>query len=341
MVGDHYNALTRTAGFLERSDRGRFAVSGADRADYLQGQLTNDIAALADQQGCYAVYLTPQGRMVADMEVLHLGEQLLLDVHISVRDFLIARFEALVFTEDVEITDWTVAAGYLVSGPSAAACVSTALVGLGAPSATSIAQLGDHECQRFAVGETSIVVARTDPLGSWGLEVWVEQSADDVVKQSLVAAGCTEVDRASAEIVRIENGRPVFPVDLTSDTIPLEAGIEGRAMSFTKGCYVGQEVITRILHRGHGRVARRLTGLTIDTSGPAAPLSGSAIFDGDKEVGRITSAAVSPAVGKVIALGYVSRALLEPGISLEVQLGSERLSAVVTEPLFHRHPIAE
>lgn len=151
------------------------------------------------------------------------------------------------------------------------------------------------------------------------------------------------MEPAAAEVVRVESGRPAFPGDMDQDTIPLEAGIADRAVSFDKGCYVGQEVIVRILHRGGGRVARRLAGLTFERSAdPDSPLPsrGAAIFSGDDEVGRVTSAVRSPAVGAVIALGYVRRELADAadagGATVQVASGTGRVPAAVTALPFVR-----
>ena len=126
---------------------------------------------------------------------------------------------------------------------------------------------------------------------------------------------------------RIEAGYPVFGLDMTEDTIPLEAGIESRAISFTKGCYVGQEVIIRVLHRGHGRVARKLVSVRVEGRRPDR---GARFFSGEREIGAVTSAAESPRSG-TIALGYVHRDFLAPGTELEVEIASGRASAVVCE----------
>jgi folate-binding protein YgfZ len=125
------------------------------------------------------------------------------------------------------------------------------------------------------------------------------------------------------EVVRVESGRPLFGRDMDEHTIPLEAGIEDRAISFTKGCYVGQEVIVRVLHRGGGRVARRLVGLTLDREAP----SGAPLLADTREMGRLTSVVRSPAIGGPIALGYVGRDFTEPGTRVEIGDGG---SAIVT-----------
>jgi folate-binding protein YgfZ len=124
------------------------------------------------------------------------------------------------------------------------------------------------------------------------------------------------MDETTAETLRIETGVPRFGRDMDEETIPLEAGIESRAISFTKGCYVGQEVIIRVLHRGHGRVARKLVGLTID--GSDVPQPGTRIASGDREIGEVTSSTMSPALQRPIALGYVHRDFVEPGTNVTI-----------------------
>ena len=136
------------------------------------------------------------------------------------------------------------------------------------------------------------------------------------------------------EALRVEAGEPAFLVDMADDTIPPEAGIDSTAVSYLKGCFPGQEVLVRIRDRGHGRVARKLVGLTLD--GDAAPAAGSVIVGGEKEIGHVTSAVVSPALGKPIALGYVHRDFVEPGTAVTVVSGAARLSATVTELPFIR-----
>ena len=132
----------------------------------------------------------------------------------------------------------------------------------------------------------------------------------------LIDAGAVEVDPATADAIRIESGVPLFHRDMDEETIPLEAGIESRAISFSKGCYVGQEVIIRVLHRGHGRVARRLLGLRF--GGDRVPPAGASIRAGDREIGEVTSGTWSPALQRPIGLGYVHRDFVEPGTKVTV-----------------------
>jgi len=158
---------------------------------------------------------------------------------------------------------------------------------------------------------SSVIVTRAAGTGEPGFDLYVESARGGELRRALIEAGAAEVDADTAEAIRIEAGVPLFHRDMDEETIPLEAGIESRAISFSKGCYVGQEVIIRVLHRGHGRVARRLVGLRLE--GDVVPPAGARIRAGDREIGEVTSSTRSPALQTPIALGYVHRDFVEPG----------------------------
>ena len=323
-----YRILRNAAGFLRLEGRGWIAVAGHDRADFLQGLLSNDVVALSPGTGCYATCLTPQGRMLADMYVFAESDRLLLDVDGGVADRLRERFDDLVFTEDVRIENLTAGwAAYGVHGPGARE-VAVSLAGADA------GRLAVCEHRALDPESGAGLVARTDDLGVQGYRVMVERPAVEARQRALEAAGAVAVQPAAAETVRVESGRPRFPIDMDHDTIPLEAGIADRAISFDKGCYVGQEVIVRILHRGQGRVARRLVGVAFERStvrDAPLPFPGAAIFSDGDEVGRVTSAVRSPVLEAVIALGYVRRELAEAdGARVDVAVDGNRVPAVVT-----------
>ena len=147
------------------------------------------------------------------------------------------------------------------------------------------------------------------------------------LERALVLVGAVAADPTVIEAARVEAGYPLFGVDMTAETIPLEAGIEGRAISLSKGCYVGQEVIIRVLHRGHGRVAKKLVALRVEGS---VPVAGARIFAEDRDVGVVTSAADSPRLGS-IALGYVHRDFVSPGTGVAVDTPAGRAPAVVSD----------
>ena len=320
----------RTHAALFDSRRGRIVVSGRDRATYLQGLLTNDIPAVKEGQGCYAAYLTPQGRLISDLLVYELGDVLLLSLPLATKDVVLAKLDQFIFSEDVQLGDVTETfAGVVVVGPDAALAVH-ALTGT---DVGTLAALPIHGNLRATVNGEPVIVLRVDDTGEPGFELLVPAATANDVRAQLVQAGTVEADEATAEQLRIEAGVPRFGQDMDEETIPLEAGIEARAISFTKGCYVGQEVIIRVLHRGHGRVARKLVGLALAPGG-AVPSVGTLLLADGKEIGAVTSSAFSPALGHPIALGYVKRDFTEPGTT--VSLAGEGDAQVVTLPFVAR-----
>lgn len=325
---DAYTAARQRAGLVQRTDRARIVVSGADRAAFLQGLLTNDIVALKAGQGCYAAYLTAQGRMIADLYVYELGDVLLLTLHRDVKDAVMTKLDQVIFSEDVQLGDVTETfAQIAVVGP-AAASMAAGVLDVPAETLHGMAEHGNLRTWWLAPpkpagvsssegrGGSPAIVTRAGDTGEPGFDLFVERVHAEALKTSLLAAGAIEVDAATAEAIRIESGVPLFHHDMDEDTIPLEAGIESRAISFSKGCYVGQEVVIRVLHRGHGRVARKLVGLRLE--GDRVPPQGAVIRAGDREIGRVTSSTASPALGQPIALGFVHRDFIEPGAKVTV-----------------------
>jgi folate-binding protein YgfZ len=242
---------------------------------------------------------------------------ILLDVPAGGVEAAAGRLEQFHFTEDVGIASLadSLRAVWL-HGPGAARILEE-LAGR-----EDLAGWGDHHNARVEIAGTPVVIARIDQLRVPGFAIYVDLRQEAALTQSLSAAGAVAATPSMLEAARIEAGYPIFGIDMTTDTIPLEAGIEDRAISLTKGCYVGQEVIIRVLHRGHGRVARRLVRLRVEG---AVPPRGATIFTGDREIGFVTSAAQSPRLG-AIALGYVHRDFVEPGTAVEVDGRSARVS---------------
>lgn len=339
-----YRAAREGAAWLDRRARGRIVLSGADRATYLQGLLTNDIVALRAGSGCYASYLTAQGRMISDMWLFELGDVLLMTLPGSTRETVLARLDQFIFSEDVQLGDVTdTFASIAVAGPGAARVIAHAVEGVAVDQLAAMAE-GGNARGSFS-GEPAIVL-RAGDLGVPGFELLVAAARFEAAVQALRAAGAVELSADAAEALRVEGGVPRFHQDMDETTIPLEANLERRAISLTKGCYVGQEVIIRVLHRGHGRVAKKLVGLTLSgsavpattkagtqavTAAPAAQGSDAASApepaeSGGKNVPRITSAVFSPTLQRPIALAYVPRDAAEPGTEVLVN----GLPAVVT-----------
>ena len=317
-----YRAIHGGAATGALDARGQIGVAGKDRASYLQGLLTNDIQQLSAGTGCYAAWLTPQGRMLTDMHVFESGDMIVLDVPAGQVASTLQRLDQFLFSEDVQLADLAGSLrGVWIHGPAAPAIVER-VVGV-----AGLAEWRGYQNARGEFDNAPAVVARVDQLGVPGICVYVAPGDEAALLAALHGAGAEPAEPAALEAARIEAGYPLFGIDMTEDTIPLEAGIEPRAISFTKGCYVGQEVIIRVLHRGHGRVAKKLMALRVAGD---APRRGAKLFAGEREVGTVTSAARSSQHG-AIALGYLHRDFVAPGTAVEVDAEGARVQATVSE----------
>jgi folate-binding protein YgfZ len=260
--------------------------------------------------------------MIADALVYELGDAILMTVGGDVTETMMTRLDRSLFAEDVQLDNVSATRGQIaIVGPSAAAVVAAALQTVSEDQLRAVPEHGNVRVDWN--GSRAIVAQITDP-GIDGFDVFLDSQSGATFTSLLEREHVPMLDADTADVIRVEGGVPLFHRDMDEETIPLEAGIEGRAISFTKGCYVGQEVIVRVLHRGHGRVARKLVGLRVD--GPAVPARGSVIRSGDREAGRVTSAAFSPSLDSPIALGYVHRDFSDPGSRLTI----EGASVVVT-----------
>jgi folate-binding protein YgfZ len=298
--------IERGAGWTSRRARGRVRLTGRDARAFLHALTSNDIVRLQPGEGCYATYLTPQGRMIADLRVYCRGDEVILDVAPGIAGALVSKLDLLIFSEEVRVTDESRALGQIgVMGGAAAEVLARA----SGTDALSLAALDTWS--HVSAGDAWI--ARTDDAPVPSFDVFTPAAGYDTMVARLEEAGAVPLAGEVVEALRIEAGRPAFGVDMTTETIPLEAGLEGRAISTTKGCYVGQEVIIRILHRGGGRVAKRLVRLVFDEDVRDLPESGAPILLDGRDAGRITSAALSPLRDRVVALGYVQREDAEVG----------------------------
>ena len=262
--------------------------------------------------------------MISDVRVVETGLEMLLDVEPSVGDSLSARLDSLIFSEDVQVKNVTRELAEIgIHGPLAAKVLESAV---GIPAAR-LQSLSEYDNVRAS--GSSVTVVRDHAFGVVGFDVYLPVQDARALIGALIRAGAVSASAETAEVLRIEAGRPKFALDMDTETIPLEAGIEDRAISLTKGCYVGQEVIVRVLHRGHGRVARKLVWL--DVEGSAVPARGDLILSGAQEIGRITSAAFSPQAHAPLALGYVQRDFLAAGTAVAVKSGGGMLQAKVRQ----------
>jgi folate-binding protein YgfZ len=284
-----YGALTQGCGLIDRSERGKLALTGTDARTFLAGQVTNDIVGLPAGAGCYAAFLTHKGKMLGDLRVLASDEpveELLLDTERATLQALFDMIRRFKIGYDVELHKRTVQSGLL------------SLIG---PQARTVAAAEDLPADEHAhrpgeIDGRPVRLIVTDG----GIDVLCDAADTDAVRAALEQAGATPVSEAATEIVRVERGRPRYGVDVDDTTIPQEAGLNERAVSFTKGCYVGQETVARLFYRG--KPNRHLRGLRL--SEPAEP--GAQLKLGERVVGQISSSVVSPTHGP-IGLALVRR----------------------------------
>jgi folate-binding protein YgfZ len=305
-LSEEYRNARAQAGWWVNHRRGRLTLTGRDSTAFLQALVTADVEAAGLHGGVYAAYLTPQGRMITDLALYHRDALTwIADVPVDIAPALAARFESLLFAEDVRVEDSTLATATLsVVGAQAATAIGQA-VGLDPDVVAALAL-------RSIVTHAEVVVARTDAALVPAFDLFVPTRQQAALAGRLTASGAVELRLETADVFRVEAGRPAFGLDMSVDTIPLEAGLLDRAISTSKGCYVGQEVIVRVLHRGGGRVVRRLMQIE---AGPGDHhlADGATIVAAGREVGHLTSTAWSPARGRAIALGYVHRDVATAG----------------------------
>ena len=302
-----YRALREEAGWLRRQ-RAMLLVKGTDAGEYLQGQLTNDIEALSPGRGCYAALLDRKGHLEADMRVLHLegtGETWM-DLEKAPAESVLKHLRTYSIGREVEIED--------VSGSWAI----TSVIGPRAAELTGFDGLEPEHAQRHRDWDGTEVLAVATDLG---VDLIARSELAGALEQLLRDAGISDVSEEAAEVIRVESGRPRFGLDMSHDHMPAEAGIVDRAVSFEKGCYIGQEPVARLHYRG--KPNRTLRGLRLSAlTEPGQPLR-----LGDREVGHVGTVALSPALGP-IALAVTRK---EAGVGTQVDVGGGQATAEVVE----------
>jgi folate-binding protein YgfZ len=321
-------ALWESAGVLDLGSRSRLCLAGADRVRFLHGQITNDVKALRVGDGCYAALITAKGKMQSDMNIYCLPEELLLDFEPGLTASVSERLEKYVIADDVQIIDVAANYGLLsVQGPKAELVVRASGIGDDLPAKP----FGFVRKAKTDFGEAHVI--NQPRLGTAGFDLLVATEQIGALRKKLTAAaksegGC-ECGWAAFEMARIEAGIPRFGADMDETTNPLEAGLETRAISFNKGCYIGQEVISRI--RTYSEVAKALRGLRLADDLKSLPRKGDKLFHDGKEAGFITSAIASLTLNTNIALGYVKRELNQLGTELMLRTAEGESRARIVE----------
>ncbi|HEX6135208.1 MAG TPA: glycine cleavage T C-terminal barrel domain-containing protein [Longimicrobiales bacterium] len=319
-----YEAARGGAVVADRSDRRFVRVYGRDPVKMMQGLISNDIANAPPDRAVYAAVLTPKGKMIADVRVVRHGADLLLETDAAAVEPLMAHFRKFVPPLFARFEDasgaWSEVGVY---GPRARATIEHVL------DTALRAEPTEDDLAEATLGETPLLIIGTAGFGVPGFDILVPADGVERVWNALSAAGARPVGHATLDVLRIEAGTPRWGAELTENTIPLEAGLRTRAISETKGCYTGQEVIVRILHRGH--VNWLLRGVLLGDA--AAPSRDTPLVDptDQRKVGRITSSAWSPRLGQTIALAYVRREV-EPGAIVALESGTGNPVRVMALP---------
>src|SRR3954451_16353229 len=297
--------IDQGCGILDRSERGKLALTGPEAKTFLAGQITNDVESLAPGRGIYAALLTPKGKMLADLRVLDLDDELWLDTERATLQTLFDNLRRGTIGHDAELHKRTLQqALFSLLGPRAREVAGADAAGLGT---------AEHDNARGPLG----VLVTTD----LGIDVICAAEDADRVRGELERAGAVRVPESAAETRRVESGRPRYGVDVDDTVIPQEAGLNERAVSFTKGCYVGQETVARLHYKG--KPNRHLRGLRLAAPAPA----GASLRLGEREVGRVGSVARSPRFGD-IAVALVRR---EAGPGDVLTVGDDAITAELVE----------
>ena len=296
-----YQALRSGAAWLDLSARGKIIATGEDRARLLHAMTTNQVEKLQPGEGCYAFFLNPQGRILGDVNLFCRENDFLLDVEPETREVLYRHLDKYIIADDVTLDDATDRlAALALEGPQALSLAA----GLGVPLPEKPWAHKDWN---------GVTVANVSFTGAPGLRLFVTAAEKPRLIHLFQNTGAPEAGLDDARVVRLEHFKPRYGEDIFDSTLSQETQ-QAHAVSFSKGCYIGQEIVERV--RSRGLVHRLLAGVEIESN--AVPEPETRLFHGEENAGKMTSAAFSPALGKVVGMAYVRRELAEPGTVLTV-----------------------
>jgi folate-binding protein YgfZ len=311
-----YRVAREAAAIFDTNWNAVITLTGRDRVQYLHNISSNDIKSLAEGRGTLALLLSPQGRILAELEIYALPEKLLVLSHISHRENTVAILRKYVIGSQVQIQDLSDQMGsFAVEGPKALEILAPAC-------GVQIRDMTEMSVKEITVDSASAYLLRRSHIGSVGAEVLAPRDALTVLWRKFVtatkSAGGEPIGMAALDALRLDAAIPWFPVDFNDAMIPHEAALENTHISFNKGCYTGQEIVERVRSRGH--VNRKRVSLKFST--PTPPAAGTKLRAGDAEIGFVSSAAFSPQAGTAIGMGYVRREQFAPGNVVEFDGGT-------------------
>ena len=318
-VRDQFQALVSGCGVYDLGSRAKIRLTRADRVRWLNGMITNNVRDLAPRHGVYAFLLNAQGHVQADLYAYNLGDSLLVDTDATQRDKVLQLFDHYIISDDVEVRDESSTLTAIgITGPNARSVLQAA--GIHVPDLAPL-ELCTPECDCACGCLQCTLVRREAPISDQGdgrgdapagtsYEIWLSPEHVESTLHALLSAGAMSVGADALDLYRIRQGVPRFAVDIRDKDLPQETG-QMRALSFTKGCYLGQEIVERIHSRG--AVHRQFTAFSVE--GPL-PAPGTKIYADEKEVGEITSSALLPLHenDRAVALGYLRREALDKSL---------------------------
>ena len=319
-----YQAVRKTVGSMDLSYRGKIEVTGRDRIHFLHRMLAGDIQGLGIGTGCYTALLSAAGKVLMDTNLLVFANSVYLGTEIGNEKRVIELLGGYIINEDVKLKDVTEDFALIaLQGPRSEALAQAIFPG-------PFPELTKRQHVNFHIGEANVTMIRISRTGEWGYHLQIpKEDARQVVNRIMVVGrlyGLRPVGFGATEILRIEAGVPRYGVDVTEEVTLPETGLDKFAASETKGCYPGQEVVARTAT--YGGPAKKLTGL-IFAKGPL-PAAGDKIYSGGEEIGRITSACISPVLDKGIALGYVKKGYFEKSATVTLKTKQGPLESTTT-----------
>ena len=324
-----YQAVRNEAGLFNFNSYGKIEIKGNDRVKFLQGLTTNDVKGLSEGKGQYTVIPTVKGKITSEALIFYFPEHLLLIVHPELREKTIRLLNRYKIGTDARIEDVTGKIGLLsIQGPKTGNVLKDLIQ-------EELPVLPLYHYFSTKIGNVPVQLIHHGWSGEKGFDLLVSSLEFMTVWETLLKKGgpygITPVGINACETLRIEAGQPRYGQELSEETLPQEAGLEARAISYTKGCYIGQETIARLHYLGHTN--RSLVGLYVHHSD--IPRKDDKILSGEKILGAVTSAVFSPSLQKTIAMAYVQRQFTQPGTPVEIDHEGKKLSAMVTELPFY------
>lgn len=309
------------AGLFDQSSRGRILVSGSEAVMFLNGLITNDMKTLAVNTWMTAAFANVQGRLLASVRIAHREDGFLIDTESATRETVITLLDRFTLAGDFRLQDLTdETAMYSVQGRRASEIISRVF-------GAEAASVEREKIVNAGFGDSTVNVIRATHTAEDGFDLFIEANNSSKLGDALMASGAAPISNATFETLRIEAGVPLYGIDMDENNVVTETNLDD-AVSFTKGCYLGQEIIVRIKHRGH--VAKKLSGVVLDDSTPV-PRNSKIISSEGKEIGRVTSSTFSPRLDRAVALGYLKYDYLAAGTEVKVAAPESETNATVAD----------